>query len=67
MTDKDTLISSLRACPQVASLEIEGESPTWARVETNNAEDASFVEALLHLQGWDVWEISGFTLRIPLD
>lgn len=46
-TDKDSLISSLRACAQVASLEIEGESPTWARVETNNAEDAASVEALL--------------------
>lgn len=65
--DKEALLSSLRECPQVASLEIGGESPTYACVETKNAEDASYVEALLHLQGWDVWESLRFTIRIPLD
>jgi hypothetical protein len=60
MTQSEELLACLRNLSGVnGEPEIEGECPTWLRVETKSDEDAETVVALLNFLGWSGWEVRG--------
>jgi hypothetical protein len=68
VTAKEELLSCLRNLPGVCGEpEIQGECPTWLRVETGAAEDVEGVVALLNLVGWSGWEVRGLIVFVDWD
>jgi hypothetical protein len=68
VTAKEELLSCLRNFPGVSGEpEIEGESPTWLRVETKTDEDIEAVVGLLNLVGWSGWEVRGLIVFVDWD
>jgi hypothetical protein len=68
MTGKEELLACLRYFPGVrGEPEIEGECPTWLRVETGAAENVEAVVAMLNLLGWSGWEVRGLIVFVEWD
>lgn len=68
MTKNEELLSCLRNFQGVSGEpEIEGECPTWLRVDTKSAEDVEGVVALLNLVGWSGWKVRGLIVFVDWD